>query len=687
MSKKSGSAIEQGKYLVIVESPTKARTISRFLGNNFEVLSSKGHIVDLPKRRLGIDVDGDFSLEYQVIKGKNALIKEIRKLAQKKERIYLATDPDREGEAISQHLREQLPKIPDERFFRVVFHEITLDAIDEAFQHPQKVDLHKVDAQKARRVLDRIVGYFLSPLLWKKIARGLSAGRVQSVALRFIVEREREIEKFISVKTWTIEATFSKKDGSALVEAALERYQDKKIVFEQEQEADRVCALLKEKPFMVDDITDRQSRRLPSPPYITSTLQQDAFNKFRFPSSKTMMVAQKLYEGVELPEGMLGLITYMRTDSVTVAEKALAAVRIYIKMTWGEQYIPHAPNVYKNKKSSQGAHEAIRPTDITKTPESVQPYLNEDEFRLYNLIYKRFVASQMPPAVYKKTKVHIKAEEYVFAAEADALLFDGFLKLYPESITVSRPLGDFTKGEEVALRSLEKCEHVTKPPARFSDASLIKLLEEKGIGRPSTYAPTLGTLLARDYVRRQRGYLFPTPLGIMVIDMLMKAFTSIIDEQFTADMEERLDRVEEGDTQWAQIIRDFLPNFKAQVEKADVELKKEEMFVGEDCPQCHKPLIIKWSRKGRFISCSAFPECKFAKPFSTNVKCPTCGNDLVERRNKKGQLFYGCSTYPACTFTSRRLPEEKKGDQPDEDKKDESTADQAGTPEAPEAGQ
>lgn len=648
-----------GRHLVIVESPTKAKTISRFLGDAFEVASSKGHIVDLPPKKLGIAVETDFTPEYRIIKGKEKIVNELRRLAKNTEDVYLATDPDREGEAISWHIKEQMHTLPDKKFLRVTFHEITADAIQEAFRHPSALDVHKVDAQKARRVLDRIVGYYLSPVLWKKIARGLSAGRVQSVALRFIVDREKEREQFIPRKTWDIEGAFSKKDGSFTFTASLKRHEGKKIVIEEEAHAQRIIDTLKDRLFTVEEFTAREATRTAPPPFITSTLQQEAFNKHHFSSSKTMLVAQRLYEGVELAEGMVGLITYMRTDSFNVAEKALLSVRSFIHDTFGPAYVPEKPHFYKDKKNSQGAHEAIRPTDAHKFPELVKAFLSEDELRLYSLIYNRFVASQTASAVLKRYKLSLSAEQYVFAAEAEELVFDGFLKMYPDAVKSER-LAGFSPGEELRVLSLAKKEQVTKPPARFSDASLIKLLEEKGIGRPSTYAPTVTTLLTRDYVRRKKGYLVPTELGITVVALLKKAFSEIIDEKFTATMEEQLDKVEEGTAVWNEIVKSFYPAFKELVEKANANLTKEVVSTGEECPLCKKALIVKWSRKGRFISCSGFPQCKYAKPYSTKVKCPSCGNELVERRNKRGQFFYGCSSYPACTFTSTRLPEEKK---------------------------
>jgi len=646
------------KHLVIVESPTKAKTISRFLGDAFEIASSKGHIVDLPPKKLGIAVETDFAPEYRIIKGKEKIVRELKRLAKDTEDVYLATDPDREGEAISWHIQEQMRTVPAKKFFRVTFHEITADAIQEAFRHPSSLDTHKVDAQKARRVLDRIVGYYLSPVLWKKIARGLSAGRVQSVALRFIVDREKEREQFIPRTTWDIEGTFSKKDGSFTFTASLKRYAGKKIVIEEESHAQRIIDTLKDRLFTVEGFTAREAARTAPPPFITSTLQQEAFNKHHFSSSKTMLIAQRLYEGVELAEGMVGLITYMRTDSFNVAEKALLSVRSFIHDTFGPAYVPEKPNFYKDKKNSQGAHEAIRPTDAHKSPERVKAFLNEDELKLYSLIYNRFVASQTAGAVLKRYKLSLSVEQYSFVAEAEELVFDGFLRMYPDAVKRER-LAEFSPGEEVRVLSLAKKEQVTKPPARFSDASLIKLLEEKGIGRPSTYAPTVTTLLTRDYVRRQKGYLVPTALGITVVELLKKAFSEIIDEKFTATMEEQLDKIEEGSAVWNEIIKSFYPVFKEQVEEANANLKKEVVSTGEECPLCKKPLIVKWSRKGRFISCSGFPHCKYAKPYPTKVKCPSCGNELVERKNKRGQFFYGCSNYPACTFTSTRLPPEE----------------------------
>lgn len=643
------------KYLVIVESPTKAKTIVGILGKDYEVIPSMGHIVDLPSSRLAIDVENNFTPDYKVISGKEKIIKQIKAKLDEKELVYIATDPDREGEAIGWHIANQLAKskIP---FCRVVFHEITEDALREAFSHPGKIDMNMVDSQTARRVLDRIVGYSLSPLLWKKIVRGLSAGRVQSVALKFIVERENEINSFIPKTTYTIDAKF--KVGEQAFSGRLEKYHNKKAIFDTKEEALRCVEELKGKNLSVADVIKKETRRKPQSPHTTSLLQQDAYNAFRFSSQKTMMVAQKLYEGITFGEESVGLITYMRTDSFNVSPKAKEETKKFIDGTYGVKYLAEKEYQYKHKKGAQLAHEAIRPTSILRTPAELNSYLTDDEAKLYELIWVRFVASFMHEAIFENTKLLMTVAGAQFAADGKKLIFDGFLKIVGKEEEIILP--QLGVGENVILDDLIVTEHTTKPPARFNDASIVKILEEKGIGRPSTYAPIVSTLLRRNYMKRERGAFFPTDLGIKVNNLITGYFSEIINENFTADMEAKLDEVESGKLIWHKIIAEFYPAFKAKVDNATNVVKKEVEVTSKVCPKCNAPMVIKWSKKGRFLSCGEFPKCKYAESITTEVICPLCKEGkLLERRNKRGQFFYGCTKYPACTYTSRKLPQDE----------------------------
>ncbi|MCF7887028.1 MAG: type I DNA topoisomerase [Candidatus Omnitrophica bacterium] len=651
------------KYLIIVESPTKARTLSSFLGKDYEISSSKGHIVDLPSSKLAVDVKGDFQPLYTVLSGKKKIISELKKKAKDKEAIYLATDPDREGEAISWHIKEKLKK-KDKKFYRIIFHEITKDAIGEALADPGQLDLKKVKAQMARRVLDRVVGYRLSPLLWKKIVRGLSAGRVQSVALRFIVEKEKEIEKFIPEITYSLDADLSYKEVD--FSAKLKKYQGKKGVFKDKQEADECRQQLADQDFFITGILKKKNKRKPQPPHITSSLQQEAFNKLRFSAQKTMVIAQQLYEGITLNGENIGLITYMRTDSFAVSQKAKDVAVDFIEIEFGKECLSKKVYKRKKKKGAQLAHEAIRPTDIRRKPDDVGQYLTKDQFRLYQLIWRRFTASFMAEAVFENTKIEIKAGQGLFLAEDKKLVFPGFLKLYPQDQGLYLP--DFVKDDKVNLKALEVRKHSTKPPARYNDASLIKILEEKGIGRPSTYAPTIFTLLRRNYVRREKSYLCSTDLGVKVAEFLIKHFKKIMDYGFTADMETKLDKVEEGEVVWSQILKDFYPDFQKQVEKVSKTIKKEVVYSDKKCPRCGGRLVIKWSRKGKFLSCENFPNCRYAESITTGIKCPDCGKgEILQRRNRRGQTFYGCTNFPECRYTIRNLDQLEKESKQKED--------------------
>lgn len=665
------------KNLVIVESPTKAKTISKILGADFSVLSSMGHIIDLPQKKLGVDVEDKFKPEYVVIPGRKKILAQLKKEAKGKEKIYVATDPDREGEAIGWQIKEKVFKGKD--VLRVSFHEITPHAVGEAFKSAREFDLKMIEAQVGRRVLDRIVGYFLSPLLWKKLARGLSAGRVQSVGLRLIVERERLIQKFTASEYWEIIAQLFKPKvaGETIFSAKLDKIDDKKAQIKRKEDAESIVGELKGKEFKVVEIKKTEKKRYPPAPFITSTMQQEAFNKLRFNASKTMLVAQQLYEGIAIGEdNPVGLITYMRTDSPTVAAEAINEAREHIKRSFGKDFIPENPNVYKAKKSAQEAHEAIRPSYVSRSPESLKDFLNHDQIRLYELIYNRFLASQMKPAEFLATAVDISADKYLFTANGSQLIFEGFLAAYnkteeeegkedeaDEKEKTKNVIPPLEQGEILGLNTLTPSQHFTKPPPRFSDSSLIKALEEEGIGRPSTYAPIIYTIILRDYVRRIKGYLNPTELGFKVNDMLVEYFPKIVDVKFTALMEEKLDQIEEGTLNRLQVLEEFYAPFKESLDFAQANIVKEVITSDQVCDKCGKPLIVKWGRRGKFLSCSAFPECKNSKSITSGVKCTVenCGGELIERRSKRG-FFFGCSNFPKCTFTSRTLPEDKEDD-------------------------
>jgi DNA topoisomerase-1 len=645
--------------LVIVESPTKAKTISKILGDNFKVISSMGHLIDLPRKELGVDIEKDFLASYVVIPGRKKILAGLKKESKARENIYVATDPDREGEAIGWQLKDRLFK--DKKVRRVVFHEITSSAIKDAFAHPRDFDANMVEAQAGRRILDRIVGYFLSPLLWKKIARGLSAGRVQSVALRLIVDREKQIQKFVPQEYWEIEAELEKKDKSAAFSAKLEKIDSQKAEIKNKEEAEKLAADIKDKTFVVRDIKQTEKNRYPYAPFITSTLQQEAFNKFRFSATKTMLIAQQLYEGIDIgQDAPVGLITYMRTDSTQVAAEAISSVRNLILKQFGKDYLPDKPNIYKVKKHAQEAHEAIRPTLMHYTPESIESSLSHDQHKLYTLIYNRFIASQMTPARYLTTSVDIKADKYQFLASGTSLIFDGFTAVYNNNKDEDQKakLPALNKDEILDLAALTPSQHFTKPAARFSDSSLVKALEEEGIGRPSTYAPIIYTLIQRDYIRRLKGYFYPTELGFKVCDLLVEYFPKIMDVKFTAAMEESLDEIEEGALNKVKVLEDFYKPFKESLDFAQEHIKKEVVTTNEICEVCGKPMVIKWGRKGKFLSCSGFPQCKNSKSITTGVKCPEpgCGGELIQRRSKRG-FFYGCSNFPKCHFTSKELPQ------------------------------
>ncbi len=682
--------------LFIVESPAKAKTIKKFLGKSYEVKASFGHIKDLPERELGVDVENNFSPKYVVIKGKEKTLRELKRAAKERKRIYLALDPDREGEAIAWHVSQEL-NIPGTDLYRVRFNEITRRAIKEAVENPEQIDMKLVNAQQARRILDRLVGYKVSPFLWQTIYRGLSAGRVQSVALRLICEREKEIEEFKPQEYWSIIALLLSKEGSPF-KAKLHKIESKDFKIPNKARADEILADLQGRDFTVAKVTISEKKRNPYPPFITSTLQQEASKRLYFSTKKTMLLAQGLYEGVDLgEEGRTGLITYMRTDSTRISQEALGEVRSWIKKRFGGDYLPPQPRIYKSRKSAQEAHECIRPTSLSWEPDMVKEYLSPDQFKLYSLIWNRFLASQMNPAIYLSTIADIEAGPYLFRATGWVLKFPGFLKVYPlpEEEAVSLP--PLTEGEVLRLKELIPQQHFTKPPPRYTEASLVKELEEKGIGRPSTYAQIITTILTRGYVELQERKFHPTELGKTVNDILIKNFPSLFDVGFTAQMEENLDRIERGKDGWVEVLQDFYGPFERMVQEAEgrkTELKKgltEETDIS--CEKCGRKMVIKWGRNGRFLACSGYPECtntkplpedeteercelcgakmvvksgrygkflacsnypqcKFTKPLSTGVRCPQPGCDgyLVARRSKKGRTFYGCSRYPKCNF-------------------------------------
>ena len=650
------------KSFVVVESPAKANTISKFLGPSFVVQASGGHVKDLPRTRLGVEIDQDkFIPQYVIITRKKKNIAKLKKQAKGCTILYLAADSDREGEAICWHLSQILGK--GREIKRVLFNEITKEAIQNAFKSPTQLNQQKIDAQQARRILDRIVGYELSPLLWKKVCKGLSAGRVQSVAVRLVVEREKEIEEFKPQEYWELEALLKRRHTQEKIEAKLQKIDNKKAQIKNEKESLNLIERLKKEEFIVSNIKESTKKRNPTPPYITSKLQQEAFNLLRFSTAKTMRIAQQLYEGVELENSAsTGLITYMRTDSVRISEQALKSVRSFINEKFGKEFLPEKMRYYKNKARAQAAHEAIRPTSVARSPQSLSSFLDKDQLKLYTLIWNKFVSSQMKPALILTKKIDITAGNCLFGTSVSTVKFLGFLVLYRQQEEQSADvLPEVKIGEALDLLSLIPSQHFTQPPPRFSEASLVKTLEESGVGRPSTYAPIIKTIIERNYVRRQASYLSPTDLGIMVTQLLIKHFPDIMDIKFTAKMEEELDAVEEGQMDWQQVLKDFYKPFMSDLESAKIEMrdvKKEIVKTDELCPTCGRFLVIRWGRLGKFLSCSGFPECKFSKSISLGVACPKCKiGEVVSRRTKRGRFFYGCSRYPECDFISNKLPE------------------------------
>ncbi|MCX5750181.1 MAG: type I DNA topoisomerase [Candidatus Saganbacteria bacterium] len=702
--------ITNGKKLVIVESPAKAKTLEKFLGKGFEVKASGGHVRDLPAKRLGVDVKNNFEPTYVTIPGKNKIITALKDAAKDAEIVFLAPDPDREGEAIAWHLAHALGKKTVIK--RIEFHEITKDAVTKAVLNPREINLNRVNAQQTRRILDRLVGYKLSPLLWKKIRKGLSAGRVQSVAVRLICEREKEIRAFVPVEFWSITVNLSPEKEAFPFESKFFSKNGEKIEIGNEATAKQILSDLEGAPFIVSEINKKEQKKNPPAPFITSSLQQEAARKFGFSTKKTMMVAQTLYEGVETEEGRIGLISYMRTDSVRIAQEALDQVRELIAKDFGTQYLPAAPRQYKSRKQAQDAHEAIRPTSVARTPEKMQQYLTEDQAKLYSLIWKRFVACQMQEALYDQTTVNIAAKEYIFRTTGRTLKFDGFTKLYFESSDTpeaeeAEKLPVLEEKELLKLLGIIPKQHFTEPPPRYNEASLVKEMEEKGIGRPSTYAPIISTIVDRGYVEKEGRMLKPTNLGMLTNEQLTDYFPTIMDITFTAKMEDELDDIAEGKLNWLETLREFYEPFEKSLLAAETAMPtiKQEEVLEEKCPKCGKnlvirvgrfgrfiacegypgckytrqiepqaeeskevcdkcgkPMVVKHSRFGSFLACSGYPDCKNIKSINkdTGVACPKCDGKLVERKSKRGKVFYSCSNYPKCVFALWNRPVAEK---------------------------
>lgn len=735
------------KSLVIVESPAKAKTINKILGNDFMVKASIGHVIDLPKKDIGVDVDNNFKPQYAIIPGKEKIVKELKSAAKNAEKIYLATDPDREGEAIAYHIAEEIKSSRNsKKIYRVTFHEITKRAVEEAIQNPGEIDINKVEAQQARRILDRLVGYNLSPFLWRKVRRGLSAGRVQSVAVKIIVDKEREIESFNKEEYWTIEAFLASKTEGAQFLARLYKYNDslvinrdgdvgKRFLITNAETAQQIADEIRDKEYYLSKIDKKLKKRAPSPPFITSTLQQEASRRLRFPAKKTMMIAQQLYEGIELgTEGSVGLITYMRTDSFRIAPEAQKWVRDLIEERFGKDYIPEKPPHYKSKKSAQEAHEAIRPTYPDKTPEKIKSFLSKDQYNLYSLIWNRFIASQMSSAQVEQTTYIIGVRSHPstssghelmvedkgteFRASGTVIRFPGFIALYTESKDEIEEedgiLPSIKENDTLEKKEIKSIQHFTQPPPRYSEATLVKALEDKGIGRPSTYAAILSTIQDKKYVEKAEDKrFFPTELGVVVNDLLVEKFPELIDISFTAKMENELDEIENANIKWVRVIKDFYKPFTTDLIEASKDLVKvklkdipteevcekcgtpmvikwgrhgrflactgypqckntrpiegdatkqisEQVATGDICEKCGTPMIIKSGRFGKFLACSKYPECKSTKPISTGVKCPSDGGNIVERRSKRGKSFWSCSNYPECKFAMWYKPMPKQ---------------------------
>ena len=656
------------KYLVIVESPAKVKTIKKFLGSNYEVMASQGHVRDLPKSQMGVDVEHDFEPKYITIRGKGEILAALRKEVKKADKVYLATDPDREGEAISWHLSKAL-KLEDKDIYRITFNEITKSAVKAAIKDARKIDMNLVDAQQARRVLDRVVGYSISPVLWAKIKRGLSAGRVQSVALRIICDRENEIDAFIPDEYWTMDATLKVKGEKKPIVEKFHGDVNGKIDIKNKEQMETIKKEVENSTFAVDSVKKGEKVKKAPLPFTTSTLQQEASKTLNFATAKTMRIAQQLYEGVDVEgRGTIGVITYLRTDSTRVADEAKEASEQYIAANYGEKYLPHSGLRKKDDKKIQDAHEAIRPTDIALTPVMIKDSLSRDQFRLYQLIWKRFTASQMAEAIYETTSVKIAAGDYRFSIAASKITFDGFMSVYRCDDDKDEPnalVKGIDEDSQLTLEGVEGVQHFTQPPAHFTEASLVKALEELGIGRPSTYAPTISTIIARHYIAKEQKNLYVTELGRAVDDAMIKAFPQIVDVNFTANMESLLDGVADGDVKWKEIIKNFYPDLKESVDSAEKELenvKIEDEVTDVICDKCGRNMVIKYGPHGKFLGCPGFPECHNTKPYleKIGVKCPKCGKDIILKKTKKGRMFYGCEGYPECDFMTWQRPSDKK---------------------------
>ncbi|MGP7817517.1 type I DNA topoisomerase [Niallia sp. 01092] len=652
-------------FLVIVESPAKAKTIERYLGKKYKVKASMGHIRDLPRSQMGVDIEKQYEPKYITIRGKGPILKDLKTAAKKAKKIYLAADPDREGEAIAWHLAKSL-NVDIESDCRVVFNEITKDAIKESFKHPRPINMDLVDSQQARRVLDRLVGYNISPLLWKKVKKGLSAGRVQSVAVRLIIDREHEIKQFIPEEYWTIEGSFLK--GKTSFDAAFYGINGKKVELKSEKEVQEVKALINGNKFTIEKVTKRERKRNPAVPFTTSSLQQEAARKLNFRAKKTMMLAQQLYEGIDLgKEGTVGLITYMRTDSTRISEVAQGEAFEYITKNYGSEYTKGDKGKEKKNANVQDAHEAVRPTSTTREPSMLKEHLSRDQLRLYKLIWERFIASQMAPAIMDTMSVDLQNGEVLFRATGSKVKFPGFMKVYVEGTDdgveeKDRLLPDLKEGDEVINKDFDPKQHFTQPPPRYTEARLVKTLEELGIGRPSTFAPTLDTIQKRGYVALENKRFIPTELGEIVLELILEFFPEILNVEFTANMEHDLDNIETGKVNWVKIIDDFYQVFEQNLEKAEKEMQSVEIKdepAGEDCDLCGSPMVFKMGRYGKFMACSNFPDCRNTKPIvkEIGVKCPSCheGN-IIERKSKKRRIFYGCDRYPGCEFISWDKP-------------------------------
>ncbi|GBF11668.1 type I DNA topoisomerase [Tepidibacillus infernus] len=651
--------------LVIVESPAKAKTIGKYLGKKYIVKASMGHVIDLPKSQLGVEIENQFSPKYITIRGKGEVLKNLRDAIKKVKNVYLAADPDREGEAIAWHLARAL-NIDENKKCRVVFNEITKDAIKEAFKHPRKVNKDLVDAQQARRILDRLVGYKISPLLWKKVKKGLSAGRVQSVAVKLIYDREKEIKEFVAEEYWSV--TLLLETHGENFEAKFFGYDGKKTELHSNEEVKQLLESIEGYPVIISEVKKSERTRNPALPFITSSLQQEAARKLNFRASKTMSIAQQLYEGIELgKEGTVGLITYMRTDSTRVSQVAQEEAKEYIKKTYGEKYLPKNPRTAKKGKNAQDAHEAIRPTSVFKTPDSLKAFLSRDQLRLYRLIWERFVSSQMAPAILDTMMVDINIGERnaLFRATGSKIKFPGFIKLYVEgnddgNKDEERFLPPLEEKQELTLKNIDPEQHFTQPPPRYTEARLVKTMEELGIGRPSTYAPTLETIQKRGYVKLEDKKFVPTELGELVIILMKKFFPEILDVEFTAHMEDQLDKIEDGNLKWVDVLENFYRDFEKRLKHAEEEMKEVEIkdeISDQICEKCGRPMVYKMGRFGKFLACSGFPECRNTKPIVKliDVNCPKCGGEIVERKGKK-KVFYGCNHYPNCDFISFDKP-------------------------------